>query len=49
MMIDVPLTKAQAELRNVIDRYARRYGYTPTMPVLEPGTEGGGPGLLVAN
>tara|TARA_R110000796_G_scaffold17588_9_gene54011 strand:- start:1624 stop:1836 length:213 start_codon:yes stop_codon:yes gene_type:complete len=30
-MIDVPLTKAQAELRIVIDRQRRRYGYTPTV------------------
>lgn len=38
MMIDVPLTKAQAELRNVIDRYARRYGYTPTINELSDKT-----------
>ena len=30
-MIDVPLTKKQAELRILIDRMTRRYGYTPTI------------------
>jgi len=37
-MIDVPLTKAQAEMRIVIDRLTRRYGYTPTVNELSQKT-----------
>ena len=37
-MIDVPLTKKQAELRILIDRMTRRYGYTPTINELSQKT-----------